>query len=297
MFLLFRADAEEELVDWTRTKDGATIQARFTDYDEGEGQVTVAIASGKSRKLPFESLSQEHQERVLRIMAERAKIEEAASVGHYESVEIDSDGVKHTLHLYKPAGYSEGAKSNDNRPIVCLFDSGGRSKRLMERFTPAADELGWLVAGFDAYSNQRLKKLKHKRVREITQDAMEQVEELLEFDKKRIVYGGTSGGGFWSYQCSTYLTRRTAGIISCGGWMAKQYDLDYPRRMAVAIINGDKDDRAKPFEEPVMEVINRKRGTSKIFRFDGGHQTPPKEQVTEAMRWIHAEKEFPDVSS
>lgn len=72
------------------------------------------------------------------------------------------------------------------------------------------------------------------------------------------------------------------------------YDKRYSRRMAVALVNGDKDGPAIGYERPDGDVLRSRASASevRVFRFDGGHVLAPAETVTKAARWLHQRKQF-----
>jgi predicted esterase len=163
----------------------------------------------------------------------------------------------------------------------------------MDRAKLAADELGWVLIGVDAYRNSKsLEDGYEERMRHI-RAAFEAAKGRVMFDPKKIVFSGMSGGAWWSYQCASELTLEAAGIIACGGWMGRMYGKRYSPRMAVAVITGDKDTSALNFVEPDGKFLKSKASAKvREFSFEGGHVMPSKELFAEAARWIHGEKKF-----
>ena len=193
---------------------------------------------------------------------------------------------------YKPASYVDAKSDNEERPIAFLYSPSGKSKSLVNRLKLAADELGWVLVGVDAYSNKKVEKSRSKVMGD-TKIAFDWAKKNLSFDSKKIVFGGLSGGAWWSYQSASELTQKTAGILAFGGWMSNMYDKDYSRKMAVALINGDKDKGSLLYEEKDSKFLEKRtKSEVRAFRFSGGHVLAPSDKALEAARWIHQTKEF-----
>lgn len=291
--------AEEELRSWTRAADGRTIEAKLVDYDPDRQRVKLKLKSGKDAEVGAELLSEGDQEFLADYLARQkeqaAELEaarEAAKVARSESFTPEDAG-GHKVHVYKPAGYVDGDPANAVRPVAFLYSPGGKSKSIVQRLQPASDELGWLLVGIDAYRNTSSLEDRYEERMKDTRAAFEAVSENLVFDSKKIVFGGMSGGGWWSFQSASELTMDAAGILSFGGWMGKMHDKKYSKKMAVAMINGDGDKAALSNEEPDGEFLKRKCSADiKTFHFPGGHVLAPEEVALEAARWIHETKGF-----
>ena len=58
--------------------------------------------------------------------------------------------------------------------------------------------------------------------------------------------------------------------------------------MAIARVNGDKDQNARVWEEAETPLLKRARATLKSFTFPGGHEVAPPPVILDAMRWLKA---------
>jgi len=75
--------------------------------------------------------------------------------------------------------------------------------------------------------------------------------------------------------------------------MSGEYHLKFPRKMAVAIVNGDKDKGARTWELKDMKFLEEKaRADVKLFHFPGGHVMAPSDICLKAAKWIHETKQF-----
>lgn len=293
------AVAEETPRSWKREADGNTVTATMTDYNEEEGVVTLKLENGTEAKIQSSVLSKPdqdylaaHLEKLKAKEAELEELREAAKEARLESVNPEGGG-GHMIHIYKPAGYFEADPDSKNRPVAFLYSAGGKSKDIIKRLQPAGDELGWLLVGIDAYRNtSSLEDLYDERL-EATRSAFQWVSGNLSFDANKIVFGGMSGGGWWSFQSASELTQEAAGILSFGGWMGNMHDKRYSKDMAVAMINGDKDKNANHYEEIDGEFLKKRTSAEvKVFHFPGGHVLAPSDVALEAARWVHETKGF-----
>lgn len=289
-FLLSSAAIMAETRGWVREADGRKIEAELISYDPETKQLSLAMAGGKKVVIDSSILSAEDQTYLTDHLTKRAAALESAKTGRMESF-IPDNGGGHKVHIYKPPGYIDGDASNKDRPVAFLYSPGGSSQEVLDRLQPAADELGWLLVGVDAYKNTHsLEELYQERM-DHSKAAFEAVADRLVFDPQKIVFGGMSGGAWWSFQSAAELTREAAGILSFGGWMGNMHEKSYAKKMAVAQVNGNADANAINYEEIDSNFL-RKRASAKVkvFRFEGGHVLAPAETALEAARWIHTQK-------
>ncbi|GAA5497444.1 hypothetical protein Rhal01_03640 [Rubritalea halochordaticola] len=298
--LLTLSSVKAEFQDWTREKDSATISAEIIKYDTETGKLTLKLKNDKEVVIEKSVLIAEHQNRLeeyAKEMAkhaeEMAKKREAAKNGRMETFTPEGGG-GHKIHIYYPAGYIKGDESNKKRPAAYVYSPGGHSKSLVNMMKPGADELGWVLIGVDCYRNKK----DSETIKKENLAAQAEAKKQVSYDTTRVVFGGFSGGGSWAFISSSFLNTEAAGILSFGGWMGNHYDLKYSKKMAVAMINGDSDKNAQHYEEPDGDFLRKKtRAKIKVFHFQGGHKLPEPKTATEAMRWVHETKEFPEKSS
>ncbi|MGE9268086.1 MAG: hypothetical protein ACQKBY_08310 [Verrucomicrobiales bacterium] len=296
------AMARAEMREWTRESDGAKIQARLISFDADSGKVRIAMAEGKEFELD-QGVFGESDRAFLATWAEekaaaRAEMLKAAEKARLEVV-IPPEGGGHKVHIYKPKGYLDGDESERSRPVAFLYSPGGNARSVLDRLKLAADELGWLLVGVDAYRNdvkgsseEEKARVDEERVKN-TRAAYDWARENLIFDEQKMVFGGMSGGALWAYITAAEVTDQAAGILAFGGWLGREHERQYSKEMAVAIINGDQDKNAIAFEERDGDYLSkRRRAEVKVFRFPGGHVLAPAEKALEAARWIHQEKGF-----
>ncbi len=284
--------SQTEFREWTRESDSKTIKAELVSFDPATGKVRLSLESGKEVELDQGIFTTENRSFLEAHVEKLAGIRKAAEKPRMETA-TPGNGGGHALHIYKPAGYLDMQESERNRPIAFLYSAGGNSKGLVNLLKPAADELGWLLVGIDAYRNTSSLEERYKERMQDTKAAFEWTRENLVFDESKIVFGGNSGGGWWAYQSAAELTNDAAGILSFVGWMGNMHDKRYSKKMAVAMINGDKDKNALIYEESDGDFLRKRADANvKAFHFPGGHVTAPAPVALEAARWIHETKGF-----
>ncbi|MFC5050799.1 hypothetical protein ACFPK9_09245 [Rubritalea spongiae] len=273
----------QETRDWTKADSAKSVEGKYISQDSST--VTVEIR-GTSYTLKKSELSTEDQNYLKSVFQQENQPKKAQFKQHLEpKCKVGK------WYSYLPSSYSS---TGEKVPVCFIFSAAGKAKKLVDNFKPTANELGWVLIGIDAYSNTRVKGKGGAEA--ITNDCKIIYEKVLQefnVDPEKVVFSGSSGGGWWSFRSSRTYAKDTAGIISQGGWMSNEYDYRYPRNMAVAMVNGEKDDGAIQFEKPDGDFLSKKyRATIKVFRFNGGHMPSPPKALVEAARWVHTTKGF-----
>ena len=91
-----------------------------------------------------------------------------------------------------------------------------------------------------------------------------------------------------SYGISSRRRERFAGILAYGGWLggpgyAKR---NYCEGMAVAMINGNRDQGANQWVSHDTGVLMGHRCQVRYFTFPGGHQMAPIATSLRAIEWL-----------
>lgn len=267
---------------WTQKASGKSVQGTYQSQDDTHVKLLI---KGKSFTIEKASLTQDDQTHLTSIKAKEDQPKQGVLKKHStEKCKVP------TWHSYTPPNYSpDGPK----HPVCFVYSSGGHSLSVVNAFKSSADKLSWVIIGIDAYSNKRVKAESRKPILADCEIIYKEAFDQFNIDKNKVVFSGTSGGGWWSFVSSKNLNKRTAGIISQAGWMSNEYTENYPRKMAVAMIAGDKDAPAIKYEKPDGDYLKKKhRATVKTFRFSGGHMASPASSCLEAAIWVHETKEF-----
>ena len=284
IFCLSHFSLQAETRKWTRTSDSRVVTADFVSADFESDTIELLIGKNETHTMRLSELSQSDQDWVRlhleKQQAEENKRNEAIAVEEKITVEGASVG---TCYLRYPARVYPAERAGC---LLCIvYDPNGRSNKLVARLAETADELGWILAGVDAYSNKRSKK-NTSAVLNDCRKAVAQILETVPHDSERVIFAGFSGGAWWSFVNTAEVHDEAVGVLSMGGWMSKNYDRDYPRNLKVAMVNGDKD-AACDWEIPDREYLEKKKkATVKVFHFPGGHKVAPSEVLTEAAKWL-----------
>lgn len=260
---------------WT-SEDGKKIVGELL---RETGETVVLKVKDKEFTVPLSRLSEEdrawiagHRKQLLESQ------KEFASLGGTTKTFAKKDGQQVTFHVYYPTSY----KPENPPPMLILFSPAGHGKGQLGQFTESCEKLGWLGVGCDTFRNDGDDAVLDPLFGEL----LPIIEKSVVHNPERLYMGGFSGGAMRALGYSAKFERPWKGIISCGGWLGKEYDLKYAKRMAVAWVNGDNDKAANSWVEKDSAVLKRRGCKTKLFQFPGGHAVGPPETLTEAMRWV-----------
>lgn len=291
LLLLTSLCAFSEVRTWTRAEDQNSFRGEYISQDIEAESVTIS-KSGKEFSLPLSTFIKEDLAYVAKMAA--AEEEQRKLTGPIGEAVLERHAhpkaTVETYYSYLPASYT---KAGEKSPVCFIYSPGGDSRRILDPMQKTADELGWVLIGIDSYKNDTAKSPAGGE--QIIEDAILITETAFEdfnIDEERVVFAGYSGGAWWSYRSSHAVYKDTRGILAFGGWMNREYDSPYPRKMAVAMVNGDNDSNARAWEKKDGEALEDRRAKVKVFTFSGGHQVPPKDTILEAAKWVHETQEF-----
>lgn len=277
---LWSAALAEERV-WT-SAEGQKLSAELVSYDMDAETVTIKNKRGEYT-LPFAKISVADQTFV-RELAEKereqreALAKEAAKKAGKTIKEKTAAG--NSFHVYYPSSYSLTKKP----PILILFSPSGWGPGIMKNFRQGADALGWVLVGCDKLKNGQ----PDSEGDVIFKDILEAIGERVDHDPNLLYLGGMSGGAMRAFKYSAGFDRPWKGVISCGGWLggSKNYDLEFRKKMAVAMVNGDSDKNANFYVKSDSKALEKRRCQVKLFAFPGGHTVGPPDVIESAMKWV-----------
>ena len=266
---------------WT-SSDGRELKAELVSYDLTAETVTIKNSRGEFT-LPFAKISEDDQAFVKALAVKEAEEQEAAAkeaAGRAGKTTREETAAGNSYHVYYPKTYSVTQKP----PLLILFSPGGGGAGILKNFRQGADALGWALVGCDKLKNG----MPDDEGNKIFEDLLTAIEKRVDHDPNLLYMGGMSGGGLRAYKNSAVFDRPWKGIISCGGWLggSVNYDLDYRKKMAVAMVNGDKDKNANHYVGPDTAVLEKRRCEVELFAFPGGHVVGPPDVIAKAMTWV-----------
>lgn len=274
---------------WTAA-DGRTLVASLVEYDASVGSVRIKRKDGKEFTLRKDALSAEDAVHLDKIEADQEEARQAikakaeALAGKTAS-HVSTGEYKVPFHVYYPKSYDGTRKL----PLLILFSPGGGGRGIMKNFMEPADGMEWVVVGCDQFKNGMDEAKADRMFAELLPD----IEKIAEHDSEILYMGGMSGGAMRSYDYSARFDRPWKGIVACGGWLGgpQNWDQNYTKNMAVAMVNGDGDKAANSWIERDTAILKKFRSKVRTFEFPGGHVVAPPEVLLEAMRWIQSEQE------
>ena len=184
--------------------------------------------------------------------------------------------------LYLPASYTR----EKQWPVLFLLDPRGRALIPMQRFRPAAEQLGYIViSSYNTLSDGP------PQPNYIAMNAMlADVQTSLSVDPRRLYLVGFSGTTRFAWLVSTHeLVGSIAGIIGAGAavpgsrsWIRANIGKSAP------VLYGTIGTLDANFEEvrQLDEELDAIGTPHHVERFDAGHQWPPADVSTRAVEWL-----------
>lgn len=179
-----------------------------------------------------------------------------------------------TYTLYLPSAYDPTRK----RPLLLVFNPGGRAARAAEVFRDAAERFGWIVAASENSRNgpwePTLRAINAMWPALMTGYAV---------DQRRIYAAGHSGGATVAWLLAQQ-TGQLAGII-VSGQPNPQVEPAKGKAFAWFGMAGQTDFNLLEVKK-IDEQLSRASNPHRLELFDGGHQWPPADSVGRALGWM-----------
>jgi predicted esterase len=267
-------------------KDGGSVRAEMTDYQEESGVLTLRKEDKTELKIDKTTLSPldeawllqwvEFTEQTQALMEKLGgKLERKASTGQFPT----------EYSVYHPSGEKPAA----GRPLLILFHPGGKGHRDILRYVEAAEAVKMTLVSCETFQNTKDNPEKEAALLERFKELLPQIEASVPHDPAKVFMGGVSGGGWRAFHYSAQIARPWAGIFANCSWVGdeKYWDLPYPA-MRVAMVSGNNDYGRYSLEKDT-EVLSKRGCTISVQAFEGGHQVAPPDVMTKAFRWLLGE--------
>ncbi|QQL46016.1 hypothetical protein G3M56_005400 [Sulfuriroseicoccus oceanibius] len=274
------------------------MDAEFVKVESG--RVWLKLAGGKEVATPFENLSAADQtlvrelykkaqekeladQKAAELAAEkkRAAMRERWKPGEVVSCTTKGDH-RVTYHVYVPTSFD----FDQPPPMIYGFSPSGNGRGILGQLRESAEKAGWIVVGCDKLKNS----MGNRELELLLEDEiLADVAAEVPHDPERVYLSGASGGAMRCYDIAhRRIDVQFAGIIAFGGWLggSDYQSRKYPKRMAVAIVNGDKDEGANAWVQSDIEALKRYRWEAKHISFPGGHVVAPPAVIDQAIEWI-----------
>ncbi|HEV8134884.1 MAG TPA: hypothetical protein VGP85_09420 [Pyrinomonadaceae bacterium] len=166
-------------------------------------------------------------------------------------------------------------------PTVFCLDPRARGRVAIDRFTEAAEQLGYIVL----CSNNSRNGLDWQTISNIFTDFWDDAHARFSIDEKRTYAAGFSGG---SRLASTFASRCRgclAGVIGCGAGFSRDVRPDGNTHFSYFGIAGVDDFNFSEMWE-LEKLMSRLTLPYRFETFMGGHEWPPAASINRAMAWF-----------
>jgi predicted esterase len=301
MGLILSAEART----WTSIS-GKQIEAEFVS--EAFGQVTLKTTQGEQIGIPLAKLSPADREFIQAQKLPAARTRSTTTVADEDEdapvlaprhgtpevvakmvpgatfIQTAAGPNAVTYHVRVPPGYNPAQPP----PLVIAFSSTGKGHSILRSISASTDKAGWIGIGCDKLMNSMDDKLANAMEDEVLEDIYRHIPH----DPRRVYLAGHSGGASRAYSITARRKEPFAGILAYGGWLGgppRQKD-PYCKRMAVAMVNGDKDEAANGWAASDKQALQLRKCKVELFTFPGGHPMPNDPEVSDrAIAWLQQE--------
>ena len=166
-------------------------------------------------------------------------------------------------------------------PTVFCLDPRARGRVAIDRFTEAADQLGYIVL----CSNNSRNGLDWQTISNIFTDFWDDAHARFSIDEKRTYAAGFSGGSRLASAFASRCRGCLAGVIGCGAGFAADIQLDTNTHFSYFGIAGVDDFNFSEMWE-LEKTLSKLNVTFRFETFLGGHEWPPAASIKQAMAWF-----------
>ena len=192
---------------------------------------------------------------------------------------IVNDSIPESFALYLPTKFEVSKPS----PVLFVYDTQGRGERVLKMLMMAAEENQYVLAA----SNNVHDSLSLSQNVLVTKRMFQTVFDAFTIQKDRVYTAGFGGGARMASLMPTFF-KQVKGVISCGAGLANSEVLSSRNPFHFIGIVGVED-----FNYPDMlrskNLFNTLKFKNQTLVFDGGHQWPSMDLLSEAMRLFDLE--------
>ena len=261
------------------SSDGKPLKAKLEMFDGST--VKIKTPRGATFELPLDRFSPEDQTFIKNAYkpdttksaypAANLDVEQGKVLGPVQATE------KSSYHLYVPTSLVEGRKA----PLYMItLAGGGKKSNIISGLQKTSELLGAIIAlSVEASNANARSKSKDKLVNnQHGQNCVNHLLDTLPIDKKRIIFGGNSGGAATAFQISHYI--KALAVINKIGYKSTAYK---PQLKYCYGISGSAD-----YNRYHVALAARDMKNNGFHRFvPGGHVDGGKEKEIDALFWVH----------
>lgn len=186
------------------------------------------------------------------------------------------DSVKETFAIYLPKAFEMSKKW----PVLFVYDTQGRGKRVLSMFKDAAEEQGYILAA----SNNVHDSLSLSKNVLISSRMFNRVFSIVPIARNRVYTGGYNQGGRLASLMPTFI-KQVKGVISCGSPVANSEVLSSKNPFHFVGIVGVEDYNYTAMLN-TEKVLNRLKFPNQLLVFEGGQEWPEKRYMSQAMELL-----------
>jgi|WetSurMetagenome_2_1015567.scaffolds.fasta_scaffold09394_3 pimeloyl-ACP methyl ester carboxylesterase len=188
------------------------------------------------------------------------------------------DTVSQSYALYLPAQYD----SKKSWPAIFIFDPSARGRTGVSSFLEAGRKYGFIVA---CSNNSRNGPMSDNFTAAAAM--LQDVEERLIVDQKRIYAAGFSGGSRFAMALAV-RDKEISGVIGCGAGLPNDRNLlpTGNSRFLYYGLAGTRDMNYLEMQDLPGFLSNQTNVISYLRTFSGGHEWPGSDLITEAVEWL-----------
>ncbi|PCJ98437.1 MAG: alpha/beta hydrolase [Flavobacteriaceae bacterium] len=185
-----------------------------------------------------------------------------------------SDSIPESFSLYLPTNF----ETSRNWPVLFVFDVEGKGKQAMSMFRQGAEEFGYILVS----SNNVHDSLNTSQNILIANRMFNKVFSMFPIQKRRVYTAGFSNGARLASIVPLFI-KNIEGVISCGANIRTVELLNTKNTFHFIGIVGREDYN---YQEMIAfrKILNRMKFPNLLLKFEGGHQWPTIESLTNAMK-------------
>ncbi len=188
-----------------------------------------------------------------------------------------SDSIADTFAIYLPSTFEMTKKW----PVLFVYDTKGRGKRVISMFREAAEEQGYILAA----SNSIYDSLSLSKNVLISSRMINAVSTMVPLDQNRVYAGGYAEGARLASLMPIFI-KQVKGVISCGSTVANSEVLSSKKPFHFIGIVGVED-----FNYPSMvnteKILDKLKFPNNLLIFQGGEEWPKTEYISKAMELLN----------
>lgn len=285
-----------------RSKSGAELEAEYIDCRSS--YVTLENTDGKEFRIHVSQLSKADREYISAKLSApglsavpAAGDPVAAKVSHGKPAAVArlapgkvvkfaaAGDTGMSYHVYVPTSFN----TNSVPPLIIAFSPGGNGMQMVNSMKSSAEKAGWMLIGCNKLKNN----MKGVDSDKLEDEVLDDIYNRIPYNSARVYLAGFSGGAMRSYGLSARRPEKIAGIIAYGGWLGGRdhYDLDYCEDMAVAMVNGKKDNGANSWVDRDRDALEDCDCEVRVFNHPGGHRIAPANITDQVLAWLEEERQ------